>query len=437
MISSLIGAAGDQFVPGDPLLETDSWWWQVLAFVAAKVVIIFIIGLVGTMFMVWFERKVVSGMQNRIGPNKAGPFGLLQTLADGTKLFFKEDLLPEQADKWVFRLAPFLAFVPAFLVWSVIPLGGSFVQGPRGEVITDGTVRWFDSEYVSRLQLADPPVGILFVLALSSIGVYGIMLAGWSSGSKYPLLGSVRASAQMISYEAALGLSLASVLLFSGTLTTSGIVFEQSSRWNIVTTGFVPFIIFVIAMTAELNRPPFDLVEAEQELVGGFNTEYSSIRFALFFLAEFMNVITMSAVIVTLFLGGPQPIRISRLEVGGFIENGDLFSWAGAFGGTIWLVLKVLAFLYVYVWFRATLPRLRYDQLMDFGWKLLIPVSLGWFLVLAAMEVARNERGWGAGDPEMWLTISISVLVLVAAGALMMAAIGVAKRNRENEGAAY
>ena len=200
----------------DPLLDTSEWWWQVLAIVGAKVLVVFVLGLVSTMFMVWFERKIVSGMQNRVGPNKAGPFGLLQTLADGTKLFFKEDLLPEKADKWVFRLAPFLAFVPAFLVWSVIPLGGDFTNG------NDGTVTWGD--HTTRIQLIDAPVGVLIVLALSSIGVYGIMLAGWASGSKYPLLGSVRASAQMISYEAALGLSLGAVLLMSGTLTTSGIV---------------------------------------------------------------------------------------------------------------------------------------------------------------------------------------------------------------------
>ncbi len=363
-------------IASDPMLDTDDWWWKVVAIVAAKVLAIFVIGLVGTMFMVWFERKIVSGMQNRIGPNKAGPWGLLQTLADGTKLFFKEDLLPDKADKWVFRLAPFLAFVPAFLLWSVIPLGGDFSDG------NDGTVTWFG--VTTRVQLVDPPMGILIVLALSSIGVYGIMLAGWASGSKYPLLGSVRASAQMISYEAALGLSLAAVLLMSGTLSTSGIVIAQDgfTDWNIVATGFVPFAVFLIAMTAELNRPPFDLVEAEQELVGGFNTEYSSIRFALFFLAEFMNVITMSAILVTLFLGGPQPLMIGDF---------NLFGWAGPLSGTIWVTLKILAFLYMYVWFRATLPRLRYDQLMDFGWKLLIPVALGWFLVLAAIQLGRDE----------------------------------------------
>lgn len=400
----------------DPMLDTDDWWSRVLAIVAGKVLAIFVLGLVATMFMVWFERKVVAGMQNRVGPNKAGPFGILQTLADGTKLFFKEDLIPEKADRWVFRIAPFLALVPAFLVWSVIPLGGDFTDGK------DGTVTWFGE--VTRVQLVDPPVGILLVLALSSIGVYGIMLAGWSSGSKYPLLGSVRASAQMISYEAALGLSLAAVLLMSGTLSTSGIVAVQDRLldWNIVTTGFIPFIVFLIAMTAELNRPPFDLVEAEQELVGGYNTEYSSIRFALFFLAEFMNVITMSGVLVTLFLGGPQPLRIGDV---------DVFGWAGPFTGTLWFVLKVLLFLYVYVWFRATLPRFRYDQLMDLGWKVMIPIALAWFLLLAAIQLGRDE------DWNLVVVVVVSLAALVVGYLLMLAATRVSARNREREGAAY
>jgi len=412
----------------DPLLETDDWWWQVLAIVAGKVVAIFVIGLVGTMFMVWFERKIVSGMQNRVGPNKAGPFGLLQTLADGTKLFFKEDLLPDKADKWVFRLSPFLAFVPAFLLWAVIPLGGDFTNG------NDGTVTMFG--YETRVQLVDVPIGVLLVLALSSIGVYGIMLAGWASGSKYPLLGSVRATAQMISYEAALGLSLAAVLLMSGTLSTAGIVQGQDgiANWNVIATGFVPFVVFLVAMTAELNRPPFDLVEAEQELVGGFNTEYSSIRFALFFLAEFMNVITMSAIMVTLFFGGPQPLKLGDLQLGGIIEDGNIVAWAGPLSGTIWVVLKTFAFLYAYVWFRATLPRLRYDQLMDFGWKLLIPVALGWFLVLAALEMVRDRyEGW---EP-LAVTVAVSLVVLGVAYGLFSLAMGVARRNREQEGPAY
>jgi NADH-quinone oxidoreductase subunit H len=393
-------------------------WWKPIVIVLIKVVAIFVIGLVGTLFMVWFERKIIAGMQNRVGPNKAGPFGALQTLADGIKLFFKEDLLPDQADRFVFKLAPYLAFVPAFLVWSVIPLGGDFTDGK------DGIVEWFGVP--TRVQLADPPIGILLVLAVSSIAVYGNMLAGWSSGSKYPLLGSVRATAQMISYEAALGVSLAAVLLSAGTLSTAGIVAGQDtlSNWYIVATGVVPFIIFMLAATAELNRPPFDLVEAEQELVGGFNTEYSSIRFGLFYLAEFMGTITMSAVIVTLFLGGPQPIAFGDTTL-------DIPGIPGGIEGTIWFLLKVLLFLYVYVWLRATLPRLRYDQLMDLGWKVLIPIALGWFLLLAAIRVGRDS------DWNTWVVVGVALAVLVVSYVLMVWAVRTSRRNREREGAFY
>jgi len=401
----------------DPMLD-DGVLWTPFLIVVLKVLVIFVVGLVATMLMVWFERKVIAGMQNRIGPNKAGPFGILQTLADGIKLFFKEDLLPRRSDRFVFALAPFLSFVPAFLSFAIIPLGGDFRDG------NNGIVTWFGVQ--TRVQLADPHIGVLFALAISSIAVYGIMLAGWSSGSKYPLLGSVRASAQMVSYEAALGLSLASVILVSGTMSTSGIVSAQSSLtdWHVVATGVVPFIIFMIAATAELNRPPFDLVEAEQELVGGFNTEYSSIRFALFYLAEFMNTVTMSAMIVTLFFGGPQPISINGVTLDiPFIPNG--------LEGTVWLLAKVLVFLYIYVWFRASLPRLRYDQLMDLGWKLLIPASLGWFILLAAQRLARNE-GWN-----IFVTTAGAVVVLGACYALMQAAFAVSGKTREREGAQF
>ena len=401
----------------DPMLDGGVLWTPFLI-VVLKVLVIFVVGLVATMLMVWFERKVIAGMQNRIGPNKAGPFGILQTLADGIKLFFKEDLLPRRSDRFVFALAPFLSFVPAFLSFAIIPLGGDFRDG------NNGIVTWFGVQ--TRVQLADPHIGVLFALAVSSIAVYGIMLAGWSSGSKYPLLGSVRASAQMVSYEAALGLSLASVILVSGTMSTSGIVSAQSSLtdWHVVATGVVPFIIFMIAATAELNRPPFDLVEAEQELVGGFNTEYSSIRFALFYLAEFMNTVTMSAMIVTLFFGGPQPISINGVTLDiPFIPNG--------LEGTVWLLAKVSVFLYIYVWFRASLPRLRYDQLMDLGWKLLIPASLGWFILLAAQRLARNE-GWN-----IFVTTAVAVVVLGACYALMQAAFAVSGKTREREGAQF
>jgi len=403
----------------DPLfLEGDLTWGDV-GIVAIKVVFAFVILLVGTMFMVWFERKVIAGMQNRIGPNKAGPFGILQTLADGIKLFFKEDLLPEKADRFVFRLAPYLSFVPAFLAFSIVPVGGDFTNGNDGKVEILG--------HTTFLQVADPPIGILLGLALSSIAVYGIMLAGWSSGSKYPLLGSVRATAQMVSYEAALGLAVAAVILLCGTLSTNGIVNVQHTlrSWNLVATGVVPFVIFLVAATAELNRPPFDLVEAEQELVGGFHTEYSSIRFALFYLAEFMNTMTVSAIIVTLFLGGPQPISIGDWTL-------DLPF--GPLTGTFWFLLKVFIFLYVYVWFRATLPRLRYDQLMDVGWKLLIPVALAWFMALAALKVAQDSD-WSGGS--QWVAGLIAAAVFLLGYLLLARAMRQAAKTRATEGAMF
>ncbi len=399
----------------DPLLVGDLLWTP-LILVLVKVVVIFAIGLLATMFMVWFERKIIAGMQNRVGPNKAGPFGILQTLADGMKLIFKEDFLPDRANRIVYRMAPFLAFVPAFVVWSVIPLGGDFTDG------NDGVVTWFGEDTL--VQLADPPMGILLVLAVSSIAVYGIMLAGWSSGSKYPLLGAVRASAQMVSYEAALGMSVAAVILTVGTLSTSGIVLAQDSlsNWNLVATGVVPFFVFMIAATAELNRPPFDLVEAEQELVGGFNTEYSAFGFALFFLAEFMNTITMSAIIVTLFLGGPQPLSIGDWTA-------DIPLIPNGLEGTVWFVLKLFMFLYIYVWLRATLPRMRYDQLMDLGWKVLIPIALGWLLLLAAIQVGRDN------DWNVAAVVAVSLVVMIVSAALMLAAVRLSTRNREREGA--
>ncbi len=403
---------------GQPYLIDVDWGDLVQAVITA--VISFAVLLVSVMLMVWFERKVVSRLQNRIGPNQAGPFGLLQTLFDGTKLFFKEDLIPAEADRFVFKLAPYLALVPAFLMFTIIPVAGDFSNGHDGSVMVGGEKMFF--------QVIDPPVGILFFLAMSALGVYGIMLAGWSSGSKYPLIGSVRASAQVISYEAALGLALASVLLVTGTLSTNGIVQAQSggfTSWALVTTGFVPFVIFVIAGTAELNRPPFDLVEAEQEIVGGFHTEYSSIRFALFFLAEFMNVVTMSAIFVTLFLGGPAPAWD--------------FPWIdlplpGALMGFIWFFGKLLIFLFMFVWFRATLPRLRYDQLMDLGWKVLIPLALGWLLVLAGIRVAQDNN-IGLADTAFGDTLIILVIGLagLAAGAGLLAA---AIKNARNEASA-
>jgi NADH-quinone oxidoreductase subunit H len=404
-------------VIGDPLLSGHIDW-VVLAIVLFKVVVSFAGLTVAVILMVWFERKVISRLQNRIGPNIAGPFGLLQTLADGLKLFFKEDLVPERADRFVFKLAPYLALIPAFLTFAIIPVGGRF-DGDHA-----GTVSLFGRDTL--FQVANPPVGVLFFLAMSSVAVYGIMLAGWASGSKYPLLGSVRASAQMVSYEAALGLSLASVLLVSGSLSTNTIVDVQAGEgfwgiipnWNLIVTGLVPFVVFLIAGTAELNRPPFDLVEAEQELVGGFHTEYSSFRFAMFYLAEFMNTVTMSALIITLFFGGPSgPILIHAIAP----------VWP-----VVWFFLKLLVFLFIFVWFRATLPRFRYDQLMDLGWKVLIPLSLGWLLLLAAIRIGRdgNIGLFDDSDGDVIGVVVIAAAVLVLGAMLLSAAINAGRQER-------
>jgi len=376
---SLLGALTTH---GDPIYAHGVGWF-VWVVVVIKVLVAFVVLLVSVMLMIWFERKVISDMQSRIGPNRAGPWGMLQTMADGIKLFFKEDLVPDQSDRFVFKLAPYLSLVPALLIFTVVPVGG----------IVDLAGHHFE------LQVADPPIGILLVLAMSSIAVYGVMLAGWSSGSKYPLLGSVRASAQMISYEAALGISVVTVVLITGSLSTRAMVESQATNfwdWNLIRLGFVPFLLFFTAITAELTRPPFDLTEAESELVGGYHTEYSSIRFALFFLAEFMNVITMSAIVVTLFLGGPD----------GPVPHLPSFSiWFPI----VWFLAKVMVFLFVYVWLRAALPRLRYDQLMTLGWKYLIPISLGWLMIVAGFVVAG------------WWGIGIAVAVVLCAGLLLRA----------------
>jgi NADH-quinone oxidoreductase subunit H len=399
----------------DPLLSDGIGLTEVLI-VLLKAAVAFGLLLVSVIMMIWFERKLISDMQNRIGPNKAGPWGLLQTLADGLKLILKEDIVPDQADRRVFKLAPYLSVVPAFVTFAVVPLGGGFT-GERSGLLT-----LFGHD--TYLQLADPPVGVLLVLAMSSIAVYGVLLAGWSSGSKYPLLGSVRGSAQMVSYEAALSLTVVSVVMLSGSLSTHEIVAQQSGDgydllgivplpgWNLLATGLVPFIIFYIAATAELNRPPFDLVEAEQELVAGFQTEYSSFRFALFYLAEFMNSITMSAVTVTLFLGGPA----------GPAPVGPAWIW-----GIVWFSVKLLVFLFVLVWIRATLPRFRYDQLMNLGWKVLIPLALGWLLLLGAINIGRDE-GWN-----LWLVGGLGALVLVAGWGALTAAVSVARKRRADE----
>jgi NADH-quinone oxidoreductase subunit H len=332
--------------------------WDVVILLV-KVVAVFAFLMVSVLFTIWLERRIVAFMQTRVGPNRVGPFGVLQTLADGIKLFFKEDVRPSNADRVLYGLAPVVMMVPAFLSISVLPFGTAFGS--------------------ERAQLTDLNVGLLFVLAMGSLQVYGIVLAGWASGSNYPLLGAVRSSAQMISYEIAQGLSLVGVFMTAGTLSAAGIVAAQQGdplagfipRWYVI-FQFPLFLVFLLSGIAETNRAPFDLPEAESELVGGYHTEYSGVKFALFFLAEYLNVITVSAVATTAFLGGPDG------------PAPDFLPWLWPI---LWFVAKIYLFVFLFIWLRATLPRLRFDRLMSFGWKVLIPVAFGWVAVTAVVLV--------------------------------------------------
>jgi NADH-quinone oxidoreductase subunit H len=349
-----------------------------------KVVAVFAFLVVMTLFAIVFERKVVARMQNRIGPNRVGPRGSLQSLADGVKLAFKEEIIPLLADKPVYFLAPVLSAVPAFVAFSVIPFG------PQVSMFGHRTA----------LQLADLPVGVLVVFACSALGVYGIVLAGWASGSTYPLLGGLRSAAQMISYEVTMGLSMVAVFLFSNSMSTSQIVGSQQHLWHAIPL-FVSFCIYAIAVVGETNRAPFDLPEAESELVGGFHTEYSSFKFAMFFLAEYINMVTVCALATTLFFGGwraPWPLSL----------------WHGANSGwwpILWFVVKVVIGIFVFVWLRGTLPRLRYDQFMHFGWKVLIPINLVWILAVTSIHVLR-DRNWPAWKA-VGVPLAIAVLIVV------------------------
>jgi len=365
------------------LIGNDPGW-----LIAVKGLIVFVLCVVLTLMSVWGERRIVARMQMRLGPNRVGPFGLLQSLADGVKLALKEDLIPKAADRIVFVIAPVISATTCFMSFAVMPLTGK--------------VNLFGHSTV--MQLTDLPVGVLYVLAIASVGVYGIVLAGWSSGSTYPLLGGLRSSAQVISYEVAMGLSLVAVFIYAGSMSTSDIVAAQQKWWFGVVL-FPSFIIYMISMVGETNRAPFDLAEAEGELVGGFHTEYSSLKFALFFLAEYVNIVAVSSLATTLFLGGYH-----ALPGLGFTE-----SWLGGWFGMIWFFAKVIGFFYLFVWLRGTLPRMRYDQFMKFGWKVLIPVSLLWILVVATLRVMSAR-----GEPRAMIaafTFGV-VLVIMAASSL-------------------
>jgi NADH-quinone oxidoreductase subunit H len=368
------GASGPTF----PTLSDfghDPWWLVII-----KVLGVFLFLLLGTLFAIWAERRVLGYMQSRPGPNRAGPFGLLQSLMDGIKLALQEDIVPRGVDKVLFWTAPAISVIPAFISIAIIPFG---------PMVSIFGVR-------TPLQVTDLPVAVLLVLAMSSMSVYGIVLAGWSSTSPYPLLGGLRSSAQVISYEIAMGLSFVPVFLYSGSLSTSAIVSAQAHGTEFHSFGaglhypswfavlLLPsFLIYLITMVGETNRLPFDLPEGEGELVGGYHTEYSSLKFAMTQLAEYCSVITVSALAITLFLGGwqaPWPISV----------------WSGANTGwwpLLWFVIKVSVFVFVFFWLRASLPRIRYDQLMRLGWKVLIPSALGWTLMIATIRVWRRQGG--------------------------------------------
>ncbi|MEY3278716.1 MAG: hypothetical protein RLZZ426_1202 [Actinomycetota bacterium] len=384
-------AVGDLSIFGvDPL------WLTIV-----KTLGIFVILVLVTLVTIIMERKIVSWMQMRVGPNRVGPNGSLQSLMDGIKLALKEEIIPRTADRAVYWLAPVIAATPAFMTFAVIPFGP--------EVSIFGTM--------TPLQLTDFPVSVLYVLAIASVGIYGIVLAGWSSGSTYALLGGLRSSAQMISYEIPMGLSFVAVFLYAGSLSTSQIVEAQTNTWFVVLL-LPSFLIYVTSMVGETNRAPFDLPEAEGELVGGFHTEYSSMKFALFFLAEYINMVTVSAMATTLFLGGwraPWPISL----------------WDGANEGwvpMIWFFGKISVFIFVFIWLRGTLPRLRYDQFMKFGWKFLLPVSIGWILLVATARAFRNEYNW-----DLQQSISILGLPLFALLVISWIAEEIRERKKKRE----
>ncbi|WP_354005014.1 NADH-quinone oxidoreductase subunit NuoH [Rhodococcus fascians] len=354
-----------------------------------KALAVFVFLVLTPLVAIYAERKIMAWMQMRVGPNRVGPWGLLQSLMDGIKLALKEGITPTGVDKPIYILAPIISVVPAFMAFAVIPFGP--------EVSVFGTT--------TPLQMTDLPVGVLYILAVTSVGVYGIVLAGWASSSTYPLLGALRSTAQVISYEVAMGLSFAAVFLYAGTMSTSGIVGAQQNTWYVFLL-LPSFLVYVTAMVGETNRAPFDLPEAEGELVGGFHTEYSSLRFAMFMLAEYINMVTVSALATTLFLGGWRaPIPLSL--------------WSGANSGwwpVLWFVAKVWVFLFVFIWLRSTLPRLRYDQFMNFGWKILIPVALIWVMVIATVRVL----GAGRYDVPLVTSVVSTIFAVAVLGSLLL-----------------
>jgi NADH-quinone oxidoreductase subunit H len=353
---------------------TDNIWLRLLI-ILIQAVAVFFISTTAFAYLTLFERRLLARLQNRVGPNRVGPNGFFQPLADAIKLFFKEEIIPDQADKVIYTIAPALAMIPAILLFAVIPVGAP--------------LRLFGQDVP--LQFTDLNVGVLFLLSVTSIGVYGITLGGWSSNNKYSMLGGIRSAAQLISYELALGLSVMVPVMLASSLSMSDIVENQRGWWNVFKpTGFIAFLIFWLASTAEVVRAPFDLVEAEQELVGGYNTEYSSMKFALFFMAEYIKLIAISAIGITLFWGGWRGPGVELLRGEGFPNIAALVS-VGYF------LLKLLMFLFFSVWVRATMPRFKYDQLMDIGWKRLLPLGLATVGLTAVGAIALQNAPFGLG----------------------------------------
>lgn len=374
---------------------SDTPWWLSLV----KAVILFVILLLSTLIVIWFERRVIGRMQQRPGPNRFGPWGIFQSAADGVKLAFKEDVVPAKADKFMFILAPTLAGAMAFVSFAIIPISNSV---------------WMFGHHTP-LQLTDTPIAVLLVLAVAGVGTYGIVLAGWASGSTYPLLGGLRSSAQVISYEIAMGLSLVVVFVYAKSMSTSQIVAAQNSLWFAI-PAFFSLIVYVITMVGETNRLPFDLAEGEGELTGGFHTEYSSMKFAMFYLGEYVNMFTVGGLATTMFFGGWQaPPGISAI-------NNGMFN--GGWWGLLWFGIKLWLFMFFFVWLRGSLPRVRYDQFMRLGWKVLIPTTLIWVVAIAFIRAAqlgflgdRQVSLLGKTFPQatMFVVGAIAVIVLIAA----------------------
>jgi NADH-quinone oxidoreductase subunit H len=371
-----------------------------------RVVLAFLFFLLTTAVLIWAERRVVSLMQTRVGPNRVGPLGALQTLVDGLKMFFKEDVTPRMVSPVLFTIAPLMTVVVGFLAVAIIPLGGEVTM--FGETFT--------------LQAADLNVGVLWFLAMGSLHVYGVVLAGWASHSPYPLMGGVRSSAQMISYEIAQGLAVASVFIYTGSLRVSDIIAGQAAEgliagmpnWYVLPL-FPAFVVFLVGMVAEAGRPPFDLPEAEGELVAGFLTEYSGLRFGMFMLAEFMNVVTMSAIMVTLFFGGPLGPTFG-------LENVD--GWVGTLVpgllGLVWFFLKMAVFIFLFILLRGALPRMKYDKLLTLGWRVMIPLGLVWAIATGLVVVARDELGTAGDWVAAGVRLAFTVLVLVTVNRVMV-----------------